>query len=847
MLIKRFKTVLLLLLIFGVSFAQKITSPKDFLGFSIGEDRKLADTQEIFAYFHKISEQSDRILLKNLGKTTMGNDFLLAIISSEDNIKNIDRILEIQQKLADPRKVEGNELEELIACGKSIVEINCSIHSTEIAATQLSMKLAYDLISSEDEDVLEILKNVILLLVPIHNPDGHQMVVDWYEKYIGTKYEGCRMPWLYHKYVGHDINRDWYYFSQAETRLTVEKIYNIWHPMVIVDMHQMGSTGARLFVPPFTDPIEPNVDPILVQNINIMGTYIAGELISKDKGGVVFNTIFDAWSPSRAYMHYHGGIRILTETASANIATPINIDFNDIKSDYKKTAWNFPLLWEGGEWKIKDILDYEYIAAMGMLKNVSNNREYWLRSFYNVGKNALNYKKEPYAYVIPLEQKSIPEMIKMLKVLRIGDVEIHIAKEDFRIEGYKFKKGTFIIYSAQPYGSFARALLSAQKYPEIRLYENGPLKRPYDATAHNLPLLMGVNVIEVKSQFDVNSEKIDEIRYPEGKLMVLGTEIFGFINRYKSNFDALLVNRLLKEKISPYWLASDIQIDNEKFNRGSIFIPYSSETEILLKNISDELPVNIKSVSDKFRINGFKINKSRIGLYKGYTASMDEGWTRWVLDQYEFGYESLFGEDIRKGNLNKRFDVIIIPDISGNRIINGISEKYIPPEYSGGIGEVGLNNLKKFLEKGGSIVGLNGASDFLIKNFWLNVSNVVERIDKLKFYIPGSILKILLNENHPIAFGLDREINGLFYYSPIFETDEGQVVGKYPPSNPLLSGWLEGEKYVINKSAIVETNYGDGKIILIGFKPQYRGQSEDSFRILFNSIFYSNAELKTIK
>ena len=307
----------------------KVQSPKEFLGFKIGTARKLADMDQIVKYFQILDRSSRRIKVQTLGKTTMGNPFIAALISSEANISNADTYKQYQQLLADPRRISSKRAAEIIARGKTIVMINCSIHATEIGASQMSMQLAYDLATKNDPSTLNILNNVIIVMIPMHNPDGIRMVVDWYKKYMGTKYEGGRMPWLYNTYVGHDNNRDWYMFTQKETQLTI-KIHNQWHPQIVLDMHQMGGRGARFFVPPYVDPYEPNVDPILAQQASTLGTFIASELTAENKGGVIHSIWFDAWTPARAYHHYHGGIRILTEAASAKIATPVEVDFSKL-------------------------------------------------------------------------------------------------------------------------------------------------------------------------------------------------------------------------------------------------------------------------------------------------------------------------------------------------------------------------------------------------------------------------------------------------------------------------------------------------------------------------------------
>ena len=491
--------ILSLLLAANGAFAQ-VPRPEDVLGFKVGTERKVADMFAIIEYFHRLDKTSDRILVKEIGKSTEGHPFILAIITSEVNHKNLDKYQKYQQRLADPRKISEAEAERMIAEGKAVVMINCSIHASEIGASQMSMQLAYDLATDDDPTTCRILENVILLLVPMHNPDGIQMIVDWYRKYLGTKYEGGRMPWLYHKYVGHDNNRDWYMFTQVESRLTL-KVHNAWHPQVIVDMHQMGSTGPRLFVPPYVDPYEPNVDPILRQQVAMMGTFIATELTAQGKAGVAHSIGFDAWTPARAYHHYHGGIRILTEAASVKIATPITVKPEELRLGMTEASVKMPLPWLGGKWTLQDIVDYDYAAAKAALTNAAGLRKNWLRNFYRVHKKAVNPERTPYAFLIPEKQRDLSTALKMIEILRLGGVEIHKALDPFTADGRPYPEGTFVVLMAQPYGGFAKTLLEFQKYPEIRETPGGPLKTPYDVVAHTLPLLMDVDVIPLLKQW----------------------------------------------------------------------------------------------------------------------------------------------------------------------------------------------------------------------------------------------------------------------------------------------------------------------------------------------------------
>ena len=836
--------VVILFLLFVQIASADITSPENFLDFKVGTARKLADMNQIIEYFKILDDASDRIAVKEIGKTTEENPFIVAYITSVDNHQHLKTYQNFQQLLADPRKITDEEADKIIAKGKAIVMINCSLHASEIGASQMSMQLAYDLATKNDRATHEILDNVILLLLPMHNPDGIQMVVDWYRKNLGTKYEGGRMPWLYQKYVGHDNNRDWYMFTQVESKLTL-KVHNAWHPQIVVDMHQMGSRGARLFVPPYIDPYEPNVDPIIRQQVAMMGTYIASELTAQGKAGVIYSNRFDAWTPARAYHHYHGGIRILTECASAKIATPINIKFENLSNDVKKPSVKLPLVWNGGEWTLNNIVDYDYAAAKAVLINAARLRENWLRNFYRIQKKAVNRTEPPFAYVIPKKQRDFSTAIKMLKILQMGDVEIHKANSTFTLNGKQYSKGSFVIFMAQPFGGYAKALLEKQVYPEIRTYPGGPLKTPYDVVAHTLPLLMGVKTVQVDDPFKVNVEMLEKIEKPKGSVET-DENSYGYVWGHCSNDDVIALNRLLKKKYKIFWAAESFVNNGKNFPAGTMIVQQKKGLTNDLRYIIENLYVNFKKVPVKPEIKAYQLKLVRLGLYKSWTASMDEGWTRWVLEQYEIPYKSIYNDDIRKADFHKKLDVLILPDIGERTIVKGISEKYIPPEYAGGIGDEGIKNIKNFVEKGGTLITLNSAAGFPIRYFNLSINNSSKKLTRKTFFIPGSILKTQVNNNHPIAYGYEKETAIFFRRSPVFDIEIERTVISYPAANPLLSGWVNGEKHLFNKSALVDVPYGKGKIILIGFPTLYRAQSHSTFRFLFNSIYYGAAELKKL-
>ncbi|UCG70248.1 MAG: hypothetical protein JSV09_04325, partial [Thermoplasmata archaeon] len=503
----------------------------------------------------------------------------------------------------------------------------------------------------------------------------------------------------------------------------------------------------------------------------------------------------------------------------------------------QKPSVKMPLLWKGGKWSLRDIVEYDYSAAKAVLNNAARLRENWLRNFYRIHKKAVNRTEPPFAFLIPAEQRDFSTALKMMKVLRMGGVEIHQAKETFWAKGYQYPEATYIVYVAQPYGGFAKALLESQDYPDIREYTGGPLKTPYDVVAHTLPLLMGVDVARVEKPFEAKAELLNKISKPEGKVEG-ASDAFGYVWGHTTNDDLVALNRLVKKGYKVFWNSESFEADGKTYPPGTMII--QNEKGLLgdLQSLVKDLYVRFKSIKVKPNINVYELKKVRQGLYKSWTASMDEGWTRWVLEQYEFPYQSVYNKDIRRGNLKQDFDVIIFPDLREEVIMNGIPEERIPPEYSGGIGEVGERNIKEFIQEGGAIITLNSAAEFALKRFYLTIENRVKDVDRKDFFVPGSILKALNDTSHPIAYGFERDGALFFRRSPVFEVNEGKSVVKYPVHNPLLSGWVTGEKHLYDKSAIVDVPFGKGKIILIGFPVLYRGQAHATFKYLFNSIYY---------
>ena len=766
---KFFSVFLCILSLFSAlpSVAQKVPAPSDVLGFTPGDDRRLASWAQIIDYFQKLDKSSDRVMFEEIGKSTNGNPFVYATISSPANLKNLEKYKQINAKLADPRTIKSNDklAQSLIKQGKTIVLITCGVHSNEVGSYLSSILIADKLATAKDAETFRILDDTIILLVPSLNPDGVDIIKNWYDKTLGTKFEGTEPPELYHKYVGHDDNRDWYAFTQVETQLTVDKIHNEWHPQIVHDIHQQGEFGSRLFLPPYLKPVEPNVPKELIEGYTELGNFMAKEMRAKGFSGITTDSTYDAWTPARAYSHYHGGVRILSETASCKLATPVNVKFEDLRSgldyDVRKEAPNFSPVWKGGEWHLRDITNYMTTAAFLLLKHASDNREAWLRRFYAVGKEAVRPRKkgELFAFIIPNQKNSY----FVNDVLYQAGVEAD-ETNSFVLDGKKYPRRTQIVKMAQPYGMFAKAILERQTYPNLKDEKGNPIP-PYDVTAHTLSLLTGVEVIPVYKPFTTPKPTYGS-----------GNGIGGGCGN---------------SNIPSRW------------------------------------------------------------LYRSHIPSIDEGWTRWVLDQYgnqipnrvkcEDIFKSTFDSEIKnaKGIIGAK--TIIFPDQSPNQILNGFPKGAMPDEYTGGIGADGVANLKKFVEAGGTLVFLNRASNFAIEQFNLPVRDVTKDLPRKDFFIPGSILRTTLDTGNELAKGMPKDSIAWFENSPAFEVAADakvEIIAKYPTDakNILLSGYALGAEKIAGKAALVSIPMGKGKIVLFGFRPQYRGQSLATFPLLFNAI-----------
>ncbi len=849
---------LVLVLLSSIIAAQ--TPPAKFLGHKVGADRKLADYNQIQAYFQKLDQESGKIKVLTIGKTTLNKPMIMAVITSEKNMAKLDTYREITKRLRDARDLTSEEAKKLAEEGKVIVFLTCSLHATEVAASQMAMELAYKLVTGETPfDADKVLNDVIVLLAPTINPDGHQMVTDWYRKNLGTLYEGSRMPWLYHHYAGHDNNRDWFMFNLSESKAVTKVLYHDWIPQVHIDEHQMGSTGARLFLPPFMDPPVPNIHPLVWRGVALCGINMAYDLQKNGYKGVVYGRRFTGWwiGACNDTSWLHNSIGILSEMASVKIASPIYIDPTELPKSYIDKRIQLPDPWPGGWWRLRDLVNYELTLSMSLIKTASLHKEDFLFNFYKMCKESIEEgaKRDPFAFIIRKNQHDYPTTIRMLNSLMLGGIKIHRAKKDFLADNKLYPADSFVVLMSQPYRPYAQSLLEKQKYPDLRQYPEGPPIPPYDNAGWTLPLQMGVACDRIKKPFKTPLEKLEKVPYPS---ITLPKETAPYIILDSKNNSSFSVTfSLLQGRAEVYRSRDCIKRKDFFVSAGSFIVKNTPQVQKTLPGLLKKWHLTAYELKNVADISKTSLKKHRVGLYQSWRASMDEGWTRYVFDDLDIPYTTLHNKDFKgtkkKKDLGKKFDVIVFADESPEIIKTGKPDttspraRYyteMPDPYKGGIGKEGIEALKDFAAGGGILVTLNNAGRLILKEFKVPAKNILEKVDRSKFFCPTSLLRVTVDNKTPIGYGMPKEAVVMFSRSPVFSTRipsgdwDRKVVASYPAEDILMSGWLLGENFIARKPALVDVRYKKGHIILIGFRCQHRAQSHGTYKFLLNALLY---------
>jgi hypothetical protein len=774
-------SIILALLVCLLSAAP--TTPRAHFGYTPGADYKLADYGEITAYFEKLARSSDRIRWVEFGRTSLAKPMYIAFISSAENLKRLDRYREISRRLA-LGQATAEEARALAAEGKVIVWIDSGLHATEVAPSQHAPELAYRMLTDESEETRRIRENVILLQVPVINPDGLDMVAHWYRRNVGTPYELAPLPWLYQKYAGHDNNRDYFMMNLAETRHVARLLFEQWFPQIVYNQHQQPAFPARIFVPPYAEPLNPHIPAAVMEGINGIGAAMAERFALENKPGVLSYHSFDGWwnGGLRSVPAFHNMHGILTETALYSYATPRVYQPSELPERFasgipaREPTIFYQRPWLGGNWGVRDAIEYMLTADFAILDLAARRFPHFLLKAYDLARASIiaGRKGTPYAYVVPSEQWSRSNPIEMLRRLKLGGIEVHRAKSEFRVNGKRYAAGSHVLLAAQPFRPYLMDLLEAQKFPELRAGTNGPVRRPYDIAGWTLPLMMGVTVDRVDAPFDVNLEVVDAIPAP----------------------------------------APD-------FVKGS--------------------------------------GRWRVALYVPWTANINTGWTEWLLDTCHIPYTKLRNGDVRKGGLRERFDTILLSSQPAASILHGARhgeigrakvDAWAPralqrPEYTGGIGLAGLANLEQFVRAGGTLVAVDNAAGLIVDNFGLPVRNVVSGAGG--YSAPGSLVRVKVDNTQPLASGMPPEATvfvdgGQAYDITLldqFNKGDRVVRGvvRYAESNLLASGWLTGERTIAGKHVLIDARHGQGRVVLFGFRPDFRGQTFGTFKFLLNAIY----------
>ncbi len=844
-----------------------IPTPESVIGFPVGEDYKLFTYDQSIDYFHKLAAASNRVRLITVGKTAYGKTWTAVLISSPANLARLDKIRETNMKLAHPAGLTDAQARELARQGRVIVDISGGLHASEIAGSQHTPQVAYELLSRANEPEMKtILDSVVFFLWPSINPDGQDIVVNWCRANQPDAEHNGRgaVPMeLYEKYVGHDNNRDSYMLNVVESRV-IQRTWREWEPDVIYVQHQSSPFPTRIWIPPFADPVGLRVPPIMAREVNAIGTRIAERLDANGMPGAVSQLeTYDAWYPGYIdYMPMYQNIPSWwTETQGGNCATPRTSTVADLPPDYAElrptSLYSSP--WAQGKWGLRDAVNYMVTADIATLDYAARFKSELLFNRYQAARNTIQQFKTsgPYAYFIPQEQHDRVAPVEMLRRMAFMGIRVEQLSRDVNYGGASYPKGTWVIPMDQEYAQLVRELFEPQKYPDMGE------DTPYDAAGWTLPYQMGVNVVEGKSPLT------DDIR---GALTPLrgttvdwhtdATEPFttnaeaaGIVpapGEISGTGDALLLDpaqnnsfRLINRALSA---GASLRFAPASGGHGARYVvtgldaakadAWAKELWITAERTSSPPPA--------------ANSPTRIALYKSQPGVMDEGWTEWLFDTFNAKYTLITPNDLRAGNLGSKFDVIVV----GSQGVGGRGGRGGGGGGGGG-GRGGRGGaapdssaadeqraVDEFVRGGGTVVAWNQGANSIISALHLPVRNVVAGLPRKEFFTGGSIMSVITDPTHPVMAGMPERADVMVFNSPVFTTLEGfdgAVLAKFPGDvTPLRSGFLNGLPHIQGYAAALDVKHDRGHAILFGFQPEWRGQPTGTFRTVFNAAFFAH-------
>lgn len=882
--------VVLIFSFVAATASAQIKTPEEYFGFRLGTDGEVAAYPKVVEYMQELARLSDRVKFEELGTATMGTPYVLVTITSTQNLARLDRLMAINRRLADPRGLSEADAMKLAREGRPFYLLYATIHSTEIGNGQAVIEVAHRLATDTSLETREILDNLVLLLVPSQNPDGQNLVIDHWYKTKGTQL-ARNYPDLYHKYTGHDDNRDWFMFTQKETRLMIEKVQNAYVPQLTHDMHQQGAGGSRIFVPPFQDPYDPNVHPIIAQQHFEIGQAMATALVQEGKPGVEFYSRYDMWTPARQYMVYHGQPRILTEIASANFADPyVNPRGADQGLGPQERSSTYPMPYTSGTWTLRQIVDYGTTVVFAGLRHMAKYHESWLANFYRIQRDWVDRTDPPYAFVVPAAQRDPFETYELLDTLRTGAVEIHRARAPFSAGGTSYPAGSWVVKTAQPFGAFAKTMLERQDYPDLREFPGGPPKRPYDVTGHTLWMLLGVEVDEIEQPFEADLEPLPSIEPVAAAMPARPT--FAYLVGPESNAGYLALSGLQKANVPVYRAAAAFDAGGRRFAPGTWIVAPTADATRVLADVAKATGLPVAAADAAPAVDAYRVKPgTRIGLWKG-AGNAPGGWMQWLFEQYGFNHQVVSSLDFQ-GDLSAKYDVIVLPSgTSRQRIVSGLDPRQYDQAWAWayGVGEEGWKKLAEWVRGGGTLVADGsavataielldlpiepalpesrgrgfggpqaaagertvpaGAVDQALREAFQSPAQLIDTLQtrvvnpSSLFYCPGSLLAQEFDPSHPIAFGMPArwpvffDADQAYRLRPGFETT-ASVAARYPASGSMLeSGWLLGGSLLRDQANAVGFRVGKGYVATIGTQATFRAQPRATFKLVFNAMFH---------
>ena len=896
------------------AFAQSaITTPLEQFGFSLGDDYQLANYTQLEAYWRKLASESDRMALEVIGTTAEGRPIYMAIITSPENHRNLDRYKDISRRLALAEGISEDDARELAGEGRSVVWIDGGLHATEMLGAQQLMELVYRMVSHTDDETLRFLDDTILLATCV-NPDGLELVADWYMRESDPEERSASdLPRLYQKYTGHDNNRDFYMSSQPETEAINQVLYREWFPQIVYNHHQRGPRGTVLFAPPFRDPFNYNYDPLVVTSLDLVAGAMHSRFLAEGKPGATMRSgaTYSTWwnGGLRTSPYFHNMIGLLTESIGS--PTPEEIPF---VVERQLPEGDYPSPIEPQIWHFRQSVEYSMTANRAVLDVASRYRDTLLFNIWRMGMNSIERGsrdswtitparvslvdaevkadgasspdglddqdpkyfemlrdpelRDARGYVIPSDQPDFLTATKFVNVLIKNGVAVHRAVSDFEVLRQSYPEGSYIVKTSQAFRPHVLDMFEPQDHPDDFAFPGAAPTPPYDTTGWTLAYQMGVQFDRVLEGFDGPFEQIEGLAdTPNGEIREL-PRARGFFLSHEVNDAFIAVNRLLKDGESVHWLRAPVDANGKTYPAGAMYIEAGPDTAERLGALAEDLGLVFDATATEPAVEAFELGEVRVGLWDRYGGSTPSGWTRFLLENFEFPFEVVYPQQLDRGNLTSQFDVLIfvddgIPPEEEESDSLSVGAAVIPEQYSDQLGEVTLADtvprLREFLESGGTILTI-GQSTALAEHLGLPVSDALVRrvpngdeqaLTSDRFFIPGSLLRVKVNNDNPLAFGFGPEADVVFSRSPAFKLDPEAAEQQIVPvawfgEDSLRSGWAWGEGYLENSVAIIDATVGEGKLFLFGPEIAFRAQPHGTFKFLFNGIYYGSAQEVTL-